>query len=1217
MNKRTFPAKFEELDAMREFVGDSARQAGMDDREIYNIQLAVDEAASNIVEHAYEGIPDGTIEISCDPLPGTLIIELHDHGESFDPSGVGAPDLEAGLDDRSIGGLGLFMMRKLMDEVHFHVSAEDGNVLTLIKRAAEPPKPPQPRRKLGSWRDVFSLGNAMLEADSFFEQCEAIREQASQAVEGEVSLWMDESFFRLPDWREDGLFPSEPQDLVTTRARENRRIIKGSEPATVSVALPITVQGLLFGVITVRRSVEKPFKKREIDLLDGLAHHAGVALVAAHRMAVESFRMGQLNLVRSVASQVANILDVDELVRRVTRLIQLTFKYYYVAIFTLEPRQQALKYRASAGAVARRKGTPSPVLTVALGEGLIGVVAETGVEVLCNDVSQEPRFRHIDSLPETKSEVVFPIKIENRILGVLDVQSDQLHAFHPNDLLILRALADSISIALEGARLYSNLRRRTEMLEVVAAVGRAVTSILDLREMMETVAELVYEHVGFPYVHLFTVHPNRRQIHYEAGGGARSSALDGYVINLDESEGLIPLTARDGQTLIINDVSKEPRYRPSPFPPSNTQSELVVPLKFNNQVVGVLDIQSDQMDAFNDEDRLLFEALGEFIAAAINNADVYRSEQWRRQVADSLREVAGLLSANASLEQVLDSILTELERNLPSDIAAIWLLGDDDIYLAAVHGARSADIDIANRSYPESSSWLMRALLARQPLIRRENDPLGPSGIAGGFQADYSSIAAPLRIGDQAVGILNLSHHTPGRYGHEAQAMVTTFASYAAVAIENARLYDSAQEQAYASAALLQIAQAVVSLSDLDDILSTIVRILPILVGVERAAIYFWDDETGMLHPAQEYGLPDELAPTLWRPLERSEFPILDAAMDGLQPVLSLEAHRGPEHWTALTPPDPEDADYILQSEDRLLMAFPLNIKDALFGVLLAEEAVGGRRFRSRRVEILVGVAQQAAMAIQNDRFLQESRARERLETEVQLARQIQQTFIPTTLPQFSTWTLATLWRTARQMGGDFFDVFELPGKRLGLFIADVADKGVPAALFMALTRTLVRAAVTEIASPARALQRVNRLLYPDTQQGMFVTAFYGVLDTETGLLTYANAGHNPPLWLSANGMQRLTRTGMALGVEEETDMQQQFITLAAGDALVIYTDGITEAFSPDDELFGEERLMQVLKQAVTTAADTVELIENEVNAFMGGIPPSDDLTMLVVKRSA
>ena len=306
-----------------------------------------------------------------------------------------------------------------------------------------------------------------------------------------------------------------------------------------------------------------------------------------------------------------------------------------------------------------------------------------------------------------------------------------------------------------------------------------------------------------------------------------------------------------------------------------------------------------------------------------------------------------------------------------------------------------------------------------------------------------------------------------------------------------------------------------------------------------------------------------------------------------------------------------------LAGDDQLLLAVPLLIKNDNFGILLVQEAPGGLRFRARRLDIINGIAQQAALAVQNDRLQQEMVVRERLETEVQLARQIQQTFIPETLPLLPGWDLAARWRTARQVGGDFYDVMELPGGRIGLFIADVADKGIPAALFMSLTRTLVRAAVTETESPAEALRRVNDLLIPDTQQGMFVTAAYAVLYPESGKLVYANAGHNPPLWLTAAGkIERLTRTGMALGVIEGTSMEERTIELQKNDTLLLYTDGLSEAFSPDGDLFEEERIIEVLNARGSESAEKIlGGIEAELDAFVGDEEQSDDLTMLLLRR--
>jgi serine phosphatase RsbU (regulator of sigma subunit) len=643
-----------------------------------------------------------------------------------------------------------------------------------------------------------------------------------------------------------------------------------------------------------------------------------------------------------------------------------------------------------------------------------------------------------------------------------------------------------------------------------------------------------------------------------------------------------------------------------------------VPLRYREEIVGILDIQSDMRNAFTEDDRLIFEAVADNIATAIHNAELYRSERWRRQVADGIREVAGLISADAGVDDVFEAILSELDRNLPVDISAIWLLEDDELYLAACHNCEEASLEQALYENSDAYQRLMNALYAEQPIIRMTSDPIWVTGLTAGFEQDYSGLAVPLRVGDQPYGVITLSHSTPGRYGHEAQAMATTFASYAAVAIENARLYDTAQEQAYASAALLQVAQAVVSLNDLDEILGTIIRIMPILVGVERAALYQWDLEKEHFYPSQQYGLAEGEEGLFWsRSFAPGEFPFLDACRDasGLMACqLNPDGQRGLSAWLSLDP----NLEASLGNPAAFLFAVPIAVKDALYGVMLIEEAPGGLRFRARRLEIITGIAQQAALAIQNDLLQKEMVVRERLETEVQLARQIQQTFIPETLPQFAEWELAARWKTARQVGGDFYDVFDLPNRRLGLFIADVADKGVPAALFMALTRTLVRAAVTELESPAAAMKRVNDLLIPDTKQGMFVTAVYAVLDMEKNELTYVNAGHNPPLWIKCDGgVERLKRTGVALGAAEDVTFHERVIPLEKEDSLLFYTDGLTESFDHDGEFFGEERLMQAIQANLcSSASDLIDMVERSLLNFVQDMPPADDLTMLVLRRA-
>jgi serine phosphatase RsbU (regulator of sigma subunit) len=302
---------------------------------------------------------------------------------------------------------------------------------------------------------------------------------------------------------------------------------------------------------------------------------------------------------------------------------------------------------------------------------------------------------------------------------------------------------------------------------------------------------------------------------------------------------------------------------------------------------------------------------------------------------------------------------------------------------------------------------------------------------------------------------------------------------------------------------------------------------------------------------------------------------------------------------------------------ERLLIAVPLLIKNDMVGALLVEEGEKARASRQRRFVMIQEIGQQIAMAMQADQLQREMMARERLETEVDLARQIQRTFIPQSLPRKEGWELAARWETAREVGGDFYDVVELPGGRLGLFVADVSDKGMGAALFMALTRTLFRAEVAEGASPAVALQRINDLLIPDTKQGMFVTAVYGVLDLASGDFTYANAGHNPPLWIHGDGnAQELERTAIALGVMEGSEVKERTLKVHPGESLLLFTDGLTEAFSPEGKLFGEAGLMEVVHSFQSGSAEgLVEAVEASLNAFRQALPLADDLTMLAVRR--
>jgi sigma-B regulation protein RsbU (phosphoserine phosphatase) len=249
--------------------------------------------------------------------------------------------------------------------------------------------------------------------------------------------------------------------------------------------------------------------------------------------------------------------------------------------------------------------------------------------------------------------------------------------------------------------------------------------------------------------------------------------------------------------------------------------------------------------------------------------------------------------------------------------------------------------------------------------------------------------------------------------------------------------------------------------------------------------------------------------------------------------------------------------------------------------------------------------------------------ANRKMERELALAGEVQASFLPHELPDIPGWQLAVTLEPSRETCGDFYDVNLLPDGRLGFLVADVVDKGAGAALFMALSWILIRTYAAEYPSqPELVLSAVNRRILDDTESGQFVSVFHGVLDPATGGLGYCNAGHCPPYLLSAHGgaVQRLRRTGMVLGlgVTEHEKWEQHVVQLAPGDALVLYTDGVTEAQNEKEAFFGEDRLLECVQANLGRSAWEIrDAVMADVCEFVGDAPQYDDIALMVVVRDS
>ncbi len=290
--------------------------------------------------------------------------------------------------------------------------------------------------------------------------------------------------------------------------------------------------------------------------------------------------------------------------------------------------------------------------------------------------------------------------------------------------------------------------------------------------------------------------------------------------------------------------------------------------------------------------------------------------------------------------------------------------------------------------------------------------------------------------------------------------------------------------------------------------------------------------------------------------------------------------------------------------------------RDELGELARVFESMAGEVYRRQEeLEVLVGERTQELA----DKHAQLEAVHRRVAEELRVAKALQQAILPTRFPDSASYDLFAVMTPAREMGGDFYDFFPLAGGRMGVVVADVSGKGIPAAFFMAVARTEMQNAAQTYSRPGETLKAVNELLCRQNPLELFVTVFYAVFDPQSGHFTYACGGHNPPVRVDSVGRSEFLpgTGGVALGVMEGLDYDEADITLNSGERIVLYTDGITEAFSALDEAFGEERLLAACAtDAGRSSRETTEGIIAAVEAFCIGAEPSDDVTCLVLHYS-
>lgn len=474
--------------------------------------------------------------------------------------------------------------------------------------------------------------------------------------------------------------------------------------------------------------------------------------------------------------------------------------------------------------------------------------------------------------------------------------------------------------------------------------------------------------------------------------------------------------------------------------------------------------------------------------------------------------------------------------------------------------------------------------------------------------AQHASVT--IRTNDELLGILNIATNEWSSFAADRLQLMAAISSMLATAIVRARLHDQVKvRRRREQAALINLSQELLVSDELVPAVQRLVRVGARLLEADACAFVEADEEGGraVLLAAHNWTLP-----------EGCPWPVvLDATMPHLWYLPEMASNLPEESYEKLPP---------LLARQRFLghLGVTVEIGGAPVGTLMVNTS-SPRRFAEDEAQFLGLLGSQLAQTLERERLQQEALERRSLERELELARDIQSSFLPSACPDVPGYDIAAYYSPARQVGGDFYDfiAFDGPTPRLGIVIADVTDKGVPAALFMALSRTLLRATALDETNgngcaPALVLDRTNRLILADSRSGLFVTCFYAVLQPTCGELVFANGGHNYPLRYSSatSEVEALRARGIVLGIVPQPRFEQRTITLQPGDVVLFYTDGVTEAMNAQRALFTDERLIAVLRQHHwRSAQEIIAAVRAAISAFTDGESQSDDITIVVVRR--
>jgi len=567
-----------------------------------------------------------------------------------------------------------------------------------------------------------------------------------------------------------------------------------------------------------------------------------------------------------------------------------------------------------------------------------------------------------------------------------------------------------------------------------------------------------------------------------------------------------------------------------------------------------------------------------------------------------LLHAARMLNSTLEYEELMRLVLELTVEAADSEAAMVYRI-DKEVDSVRARFLKAGEPEFSYFQLPKGAGLIGWVAEHREAAISNDvaNDERCDFRLPEEFKFEpRSALAVPLIGRGHLIGVVEALNKVDGEFDDTDLDTLIGLANQFAVAIDNANLYRDARMEARERELLYEVGKTLSSTLNIDEVLKLIIGSIKQVVDCAAGGIFLINEEKNEISTVygEGYGKDSDQYMRL-----KTGQGLVGWVADNGEPLIVSDVTTDSRYF----PGNPET---------RSEMVVPIKIDDRVIGVLNLESSATDA-YDGHSLELVTAFASHAAITIERAKMHKKMLESKGLEEQLSIAREIQLTFLPNHDPELPGYDVSGINIPSGEVGGDYYDFITIVDNQMGIAIADVSGKGIPAALIMASFRASLIAEIRNNYAIRTICKKVNSLLYESLERENYVTAFYGVLDSKNDIFTFSNCGHNQPILIRADGSEELLQEGgLALGVVDDVDYEERPISINSGDVMVFYTDGVTEAEASDGKQYGTERLIKTMKKCRDLPAKEINhIIYTDVKSFASAEHTFDDLTMIVVKK--